>query len=315
MIDPIGRSVTYLRLAVTERCNLHCRYCTPGGGECDEMTPGEILKIVRAAAALGIVKIRLTGGEPTLRRDLVDLVREVRAVPGIEQLALTTNGLLLDRLAAPLAAAGIDRLNLSIDTLRADRFRQLTRGGELGRALAGLDAARAAGLGPIKVNCVVMRDVNEDEVGDFAAFALEHSLEVRFIEYMPTDATSVGRWHMPTSALQEQLLANYDANPLPQERNGGPATVYALDEQGARVGFIHAVSNPFCDRCNRLRITASGKVRSCLLSGGDVDLLAALRSGGDSEDLQALLVEAAALKPATYELHARDSLDMRRVGG
>jgi len=315
MIDRFGRSVTYLRVSVTDRCNLRCTYCTLPTAARGLLTTDEIVRIVRVAASLGIVKIRLTGGEPTLRADLVEVTRRTAGVEGIREVVMTTNGLRLRPLARDLREAGLRGVNVSLDSLRPERFRTLTGGGSLETVLDGLAAAREAGIEKVKVNAVVVGGMNDDEVGDFARFAAETGVEVRFIEYMPTARGEQRGWTVPYAILLERLREAFPVTPIPSPADGGPAERYRLSGTDGVVGFIHAMSNPFCDRCNRLRVTPEGRIRSCLLTGGDVDLAEAMRSGAGDETLADLFRRAGDIKPAVYELHQLDEMEMRRIGG
>jgi cyclic pyranopterin phosphate synthase len=315
VIDRFGRSVTYLRISVTDRCNLRCTYCTLPTAARGLLSTDEIVRIVRVAASLGIVKIRLTGGEPTLRADLADLTRRAAAVEGIREVVMTTNGLRLRPLARALRDAGLRGVNVSLDSLQPGRFRELTGGGSLEAVLDGLAAAREAGLPKVKVNAVVVGGMNDGEVVDFARFSAENGVEVRFIEYMPTTRGERRGWTVPYAVLLDRLRAAFTLTPIPSPAEGGPAERFRLEGSEGVVGFIHAMSNPFCDRCNRLRVTPEGKIRSCLLTGGDVDLALAMRSGVDDAGLAEIFRRAGDLKPAVYELHRLDEMEMRRIGG
>lgn len=318
MIDRFGRRVTYLRVSLTNRCQLDCSYCTLQDEPAEVMTPVEIERILRVAASrLGFRKVRLTGGEPTLRRDLPDIVARVKAIPGIREVALTTNGMLLERRAVELAAAGLGTVNVSLDSLRPDRFRELTGGGDVQQVVAGIRAAREAGMANVKVNVVLLGGTNDDELNDFVDFAAAEDVEVRFIEHMPMDGERVGRWHVDPRQLIRSLAAEREVEPLPARRDGGPAERFRIGT--ARIGFIHAMSNPFCDRCNRLRITSEGTIRSCLLSGGEVDLKGAIRDGRSEAEIddaiEALIRQAADAKPPIYDLHKGGAIPMRSIGG
>jgi cyclic pyranopterin phosphate synthase len=315
MIDRLGRSVTYLRVSVTDRCNFRCTYCTLPASPRGLMTVDEIVRLVGVAASLGIVKIRLTGGEPTVRPEIVEITRRTAAVPGIGQVVMTTNGSRLRGLASDLRAAGLSGLNVSLDSLDPARFRVLTHGGEVGPVLEGIEAARTAGFDRLKVNAVVVGGMNDGEVFDFADFAARVGVEARFIEYMPTRRGEARGWTVPYTVLLDRLRERFTLTPIPALADGGPAERFRIEETGAVVGFIHAMSNPFCERCNRLRITPDGRIRSCLLTGGEVDFLAAMRAGESDEHLAGLFRRAGDLKPAVYELHRLDELDMRAVGG
>jgi cyclic pyranopterin phosphate synthase len=318
MMDRFGRRVTYLRVSLTNRCQLHCSYCTLPEEPSSVMRPDEVQRIIEVASRrLGFRKVRLTGGEPTLRRDLPEVVRALVDLPGIREVALTTNGMLLERRAAELKAAGLRTINVSIDSLDPERFKQLTGGGDLPTVLAGLRAAREVGIERRKVNCVLLGGVNDTEIEAFLALSEAEGVEVRFIEHMPMDEQRLGDWRIEPRQVLERLARGRELKPLASSQDGGPAERFAVG--AAVVGFIHAMSNPFCDRCNRLRITAEGKIRSCLLSGGEVDLLGALRGGGSDAEIEAQLValfeQAADAKPPIYDHLAGGAIKMRAIGG
>jgi cyclic pyranopterin phosphate synthase len=349
-------AVRVLRVSLTDRCNFRCVYCMPAEGvewlpKAHLLSFEEIIEVARAAAEIhGIRRFKLTGGEPTVRRDLVDLVGMLlRSVPGIEDLSMTTNGALLDELALPLREAGLDRVTVSIDSLDPARFRRITRTGDLAAVLRGLDRAEAVGFDGLKVNCVTMRGVNDDEVAGFARLTLTRRLTVRFIEYMPLgDAALIAAPATPRavddseigpaggcgaqdrgadafiseSEVRDRIEA--ELGPLePVERSTepgvGPANVYRLAQGGAvgRIGFISAMSAPFCATCNRLRLTATGVLRSCLFEGGEVDLKPLLRSAGTQprrrERLAEAMVECVRLKPDVHSRHGNEQ--MSRIGG
>ena len=317
MMDRYGRRVTYLRVSLTNRCQLTCSYCTLQDEPASVMQPDEVETLIEVAARrLGFRKIRLTGGEPTLRKDLPEVVRRLVAIEGIREVALTTNGMLLETRAAALADAGLRTVNVSLDSLVPERFAELT-GGDLATVLRGLTAAREAGIERRKVNCVLLGGHNEDEIEAFVELAQREDLEVRFIEHMPMDESRLGRFRVDPRDVLARLAGSRGLEPLPTQADGGPAERFRVG--GARIGFIHAMSNPFCDRCNRLRVTAEGRIRSCLLSGGEVDLLAAMRSGRSPGDVEERLVElvqqAADAKPPIYDLQRDGSIAMRAIGG
>lgn len=347
-------AVRVLRVSVTDRCNFRCVYCMPEDGVRwlpleQILSFEEIRDVVRAAVEVhGIRRFKLTGGEPTVRHGLVDLVAMLRRVPGVEDLSLTTNGMRLVDLAAPLRECGLDRVTVSIDSLRPDRFRQITRTGELTTVLAGLDRCEAAGFPSLKINCVTMRGTNDDEVADFARLSLARPLTVRFIEYMPLgdvalmhetvqrgiDASEIGpaggcgAQDRGADALVPEAEARRnierELGPLvPIDRSTepgvGPASVYRLARGNprGRIGFISAMSAPFCATCNRLRLTADGVLRSCLFEGGEVEIRGVLRSVSDPHPRRAALARAMTdcvrLKP---DLHSRrGNQQMSRIGG
>lgn len=349
-IDPFGRAIRYLRVSLTDRCNLRCVYCMPEEGVPHQdrerlLTYEEITRIVRVAAELGVIRIRLTGGEPTVRQDLTTLVRWVSEVPGITDLSLTTNAVLLDRLAQPLADAGLRRINVSIDSLMPDRFFKITRFGRLSDVLRGLDAARDAGLSPIKLNVVVMRGVNDDEIADFARLTLENPWVVRFIELMPIGPKVEAAWNraalleetggargcamgdtgflhgglfISLADIRRRVESVAPLTPSEDVDGGGPAHYWTLPGALGRVGFISQVSHDMCPRCNRLRLTPDGKLRPCLLNEGETDLLRPLRGGATDADLRDLFLHSIKNKPERHRLEEnfipRDRF-MSQIGG
>lgn len=318
MRDQYGREIRDLRISLTDRCNLRCVYCMPEEmvfkPRAELLTDDEIMRVVRAAAELGVRKIRLTGGEPTVRPNLVALVREIAAVPGIDDLAMTTNGVLLSRLAQPLAEAGLRRINVSLDSLDADRFHRITRWGTLDDVLEGLDAARATGLHPIKLNAVVVRGYNEGEVAELARLSLEHDWEIRFIEMMPFGSVAGFQRsaHVPSRETMDRIEAAL--GPLvPLDTSGyDPARTYRLAGARGTLGFISPVSMPFCAQCGRLRLTAEGRLRLCLLRDDEADLRTPLRAGATHEALKELFRAAAYRKPWGHGL-AQNIIPQARV--
>jgi cyclic pyranopterin phosphate synthase len=324
--DEFGRAISYLRVSVTDRCNLRCVYCMPAegvpkGAHADMLRYEELALVVRAAAELGISKVRLTGGEPLARLGLAEFVAMVAAIPGIDDIAMTTNGTLLARHAASLAAAGLHRVNISLDTLRADRFAQITRRGRLDDVYAGIETAQTAGLAPIKFNMVVVRGLNDDEVGDMARQTLTHGWHVRFIELMPIGANVswAGDGVVPIPEIRAHIEAEVGAlEPVHGPTGNGPARYYQLAGSEGTIGFISALSNHFCATCNRLRLTADGRLRPCLLSDEEIDLRDALRAGAGLQGMKALLAQAIRSKPERHRLAeavlARDRT-MAEIGG
>lgn len=326
--DRFGRQITYLRISVTDRCNLRCVYCMPPEGvphigHDDVLRYEEILQVVELAARYGVREVRLTGGEPLVRTDLPELVRMIAAVPGIEDISLTTNGLLLDRLAEPLAQAGLKRINVSLDTLRPERFTKITRGGSFERTWAGILKAEALGLKPIKLNVVMMRGVNDDELADMAFLTRDRDWHVRFIELMPIQNQAAWGDGLPLPEETYLPIAEMVARLEPlgleacghEEVGSGPAQEYRLRGARGKVGFISPVSEPFCEQCNRLRLTADGNLRPCLLHNIEVPIRDALRRG---EDLLPYLQQAITLKPLAHELeqqHSPSGRCMRQIGG
>lgn len=303
-LDAYHRRIDYLRISLTDRCNLRCVYCMPAVGmqfmpRPEMLTTDELLLVVRAAAAAGFRKIRLTGGEPTLRPDLIDLVREIKAIPGIEHITMTTNALRLKKLAQPLKDAGLDRVNISIDTLDPQKFRQITRGGRLEQVWEAIEEADRVGLHPIKLNAVVIRGLNDEEVPQLAALTMRFPWEMRFIEVMPL--TGVANVAQDGVVKSEELIAMLEAAYGKLEYIGAaasdPARRYRLPGARGKLGFISAVSDPFCATCNRMRLTADGRLHLCLLRDDEVDLRAAIRAGATQDEIEQLVRHAVAIKP------------------
>ncbi len=307
LVDTLGRVHTYLRVSVTDRCNYRCVYCLPEDGMTwlprdDLLSYEEIGRIVGIFAAMGVKKIRITGGEPTIRSDIDRLVAAVASVPGIDDVAMTTNAHHLERLADRLASAGLRRINVSIDTLRSDRFAALTRGGRLDRVLAGMVAARRAGIAPIKLNAVLLRGENDDEACDLVEFAARHAdtTELRFIEYMPFEA----RWHetVPAREVRDRLAARWRLEPEGREGpTAGPARNWRIPELGLRVGFISPLSEHFCATCNRLRLQADGHLRTCLAHEDTPSLRDLLRGGASDAALTQAVRDMVMGKPVGHD--------------
>jgi len=302
--DIYGRRLHYLRISLTDVCNLRCVYCMPEDTRFrprhELMSDEELLTIVRMMAGLGIDKIRLTGGEPTVRPNIVELVRAMAHTPGIRDIAMTTNAILLAQLAEPLARAGLQRVNISLDTLDPVKFRQITRWGDLDTVWAGVEAAEAAGLRPIKLNVVVTRGFNDDEVVEMARLSLLHPWQIRFIELMPfASEADFARSSVVTSNETKQHIQEVlgPLQPIPGYDGRDPAAPFRLAGAPGSLGFISTISEPFCAGCNRLRLTADGKLRLCLLRDGEFDVLGRLREDVDPETLKQQILEAAFHKP------------------
>ena len=318
-LDQFGRRIHYLRISLTDHCNLRCVYCMP-----DDMTfrPGsellqddEILRLVRIFTQVGFDKFRLTGGEPTVRAHVVDLVREIAHTPGVRILTMTSNGTLFKRLAQPLADAGLQRVNFSLDTLNPEKFRRLTRRGSLEDVWAGIQAAEAAGLTPIKVNAVVVRDDNEEDLIDLARLTLNHAWQVRFIEMMPFAGITSFQLNnsVQEAAMRYQIQAAL--GPLDELNDGeldGEARIYRLRNAPGTIGFISTLSRPFCASCSRARLTADGWLRMCLLRDLEVDLLTPLRAGATDEELRCMIIDAVWQKPWGHRLE-EDAIPLNRL--
>jgi cyclic pyranopterin phosphate synthase len=314
--DGFQRGISYLRVSVTDRCNLRCIYCMPPEGvplvsHQDILSFEEILLVVRAAVETGMDKIRITGGEPLVRAGIVELVRMISAVEGIRDISMTTNGILLDKYAAKLAEAGLQRINISLDTLRPDRFRQITRTGDLADALRGLESARKAGLNPVKINVVPMQGVNDDEIRDFARMTLEEGWHVRFIELMPLNGVA---GLVPSDVLRREIETLGTLEPHYGIAGNGAAKYFRLPGAAGTVGFIEPVSEPFCSRCNRLRLSASGSLLPCLFSIEGIDVRTPIRSGATPADVKRLLEDAIAAKPEMHRLSDGCAVNTRMSG-
>jgi cyclic pyranopterin phosphate synthase len=311
LTDSFGRVHDNLRISVTDRCNIRCFYCMPETPVAYEKRPEilsfeEIERFARIAVGLGISKVRVTGGEPLVRRDLPVLIRRLAAIPGVSDLALTTNGVLLRELAAPLYQAGLRRLNVHLDTLDRERFAQITRRDELDRVLEGLEAARRAGFA-IKLNAVAVKNLVEPDIVPLARFAREHGFEVRYIEFMPLDAQ--GLWDRSKVLLADRIIEMLSSEispllPVPDPDPRAPASEYNYADGGGRVGFIASVSRPFCLNCNRIRLTADGKLRYCLFALEEDDVKALLRSGAPDQEIAALVRRNVAGKWQGHEINS-----------
>jgi cyclic pyranopterin phosphate synthase len=325
LVDTFGRRHTDLRISVTDRCNLRCTYCMPAEAifrpREELLAYEEIARVAAVAAGLGVRTTRLTGGEPLLRCDLAALVRLLVAVPGIDEVAVTTNGLLLAEQADDLAAAGLRRLNVSLDSLREDVFERIARRRGLDRVLAGLAAARRAGFREIRINAVSIRGLTEDEIVPLARFCRREGFHLRFIEFMPLDAEEAWDRSRVLSGADVRAILEREIGPLVADAAGDPGQP-AVDYRwadGGRVGFINPVSHPFCDRCDRLRLTADGQFRNCLFSTTEWDVKAILRGGGSDEEIAALLRQCVAAKKAAHGIDtpafARPARAMYQIGG
>ncbi|GAB4388680.1 MAG: GTP 3',8-cyclase MoaA [Thermodesulfovibrionales bacterium] len=323
LTDPYKRRIDYLRVSVTDRCDLRCAYCTPRGRAgrrareaAAPLTAGEIARFVRVALGHGLRQVRLTGGEPLLREDLLAVVSSLKAL-GVRDLSLTTNGIRLAAMARELKAAGLDRVNISLDTMDAGKYRSLTGGGDIRRVWEAIDASSAAGLWPVKLNVVPLRGINEDELQSFAALTLERDFHIRFIELMPVRGAPLnGKGFLPTAETMERISSLGRLVRLPF-KGGGPSRNYRLEGAPGMIGFISPVSDHFCRHCNRLRLTWTGKLRPCLFSDLEVDIASAMRAGAPDSQVEALLLEAVASKPRGHGLAAfpRDLAPMSQIGG
>ena len=308
LIDPFNRKIEYIRLSVTDKCNLRCFYCMPEHFKSFEqpehwLTFDEIERVISAFAELGVGKVRITGGEPLVRKNLPDLARRLASHPDIHDLSLSTNASLLAKHAQDLSDAGVSRINVSLDTLKADRFKQITKG-ELQPVMDGLMAAKKAGLSPIKINMVAMKGVNDDEFEDMVDFCLEHDFTLRFIETMPVGETGVSasEHYLNLQHVKQQLSERYDLIPgvMP---GGGPARYVQLNNTDLRIGFITPISQHFCETCNRVRLSVDGTLYLCLGQEHKFELRPLLRQGISDDNLKNAIIEAIAIKPEKHEFN------------
>jgi cyclic pyranopterin phosphate synthase len=323
--DAYGRQMSYLRISLTDRCNFRCVYCMPAIGmkfqpREELLTDEELLRVVGLCAKAGFTKLRLTGGEPTIRPHLVDLIREMKAFPGIEEISMTTNALLLSRMADDLKAAGLDRINVSFDTLDPVKFKEMTRGGRLDLVWAGLEAADRVGLKPIKINSVVVKDQNDEEVADLAALTLERDWQMRFLEIMPMEGvgTVYDEGLVTTAETQARIEARFGPLEPIETPPGDPARVWKIKGAVGTVGFISPISAPFCANCNRVRLTADGKLRLCLLRNDEIEFRDLIRAGADDEALERLLRQGIWRKPWGHGIAEGDrniGRGMSQIGG
>lgn len=326
MMDCYGREIDYLRVSVTDRCNLRCRYCMPEKGvqNCGHdgvMSFEQIVRLIGVAVASGVRKVRFTGGEPLVRKDIVDLIGAVSRFPGLQDIAITTNGVLFTDMAEQLQQAGLKRVNFSLDSLLDDKFRYITRHGCLKDVLCALDKAQTIGMGPIKINMVVMKGINDDEILSFVKLAAEQSLHVRFIEFMPVgDLPFYQEDHfVGMDMIKRTIQSQYTLVEGVPVRGSGPAKVYQIAGGSGSIGFISAMSSHFCGECNRLRMTADGKLRSCLFDKGEINVKLAIENGASDARLTALFKQAIRNKPARHHMEdgwGNDNLrKMYQIGG
>jgi GTP 3',8-cyclase len=334
IIDSCSRPINYLRISVTDRCNLRCVYCQPAEGiqlmqHDDILTYEEIVRITKAAAELGITKVRLTGGEPLVRLNVTALINDISKIKGIDDISLTTNGVLLKGYAEDLKKAGLKRVNVSLDTLKPSKFKKITRMGKFKQVIDGIEAAREAGLVPVKINVVAMRGVNDDEILDFARLSMKEGWNIRFIELMPfnggnpPEEHNIGQGGQPqqfvsVGEIKEKIEKLGHLEPVSGITGAGPAKYFRLDGAKGTLGFISPISDHFCFSCNRLRLTADGKLRPCLLSDREIDLKALLRGGATIDQIKGKIVEAIKSKPRGHDLakgKKPENRSMSQVGG
>ncbi len=327
LYDPHKRLIDYLRISVTDRCNLSCFYCKPRAGM--EMLPHreilsyeEILRLVALAVPLGISRVRVTGGEPLVRRGIVDFIASLHGIEGIEDISVTTNGVLLEKMVDGLIQAGKPRLNISLDSLDAHKFRKITGSDNFDRVWRGINRAEELGFFPLKINMVPVRGMNDGEAADFARLTLDRRLHVRFIEYMPLGADH--RWHkedcVPTAEIREVIEREVGPlKPFVSGNSAGPSDNYQLPAASGVIGFISPITRHFCGSCRRLRLTADGKIRPCLLSDTEIDVKSPLRGGCDNVELERLLRLALEIKPDRHYIDEQGpgcfQRTMSRIGG
>jgi cyclic pyranopterin phosphate synthase len=327
-LDGFGRTIDYLRISVIDHCNLRCVYCMPLSGlkfsrSDDLLSPAEIESVARAAVAVGFRRVRLTGGEPTLRPDLLEIVARLGRLSGLRDIAMTTNGILLPRLAQPLVRAGLRRVNIHIDTLHPGRLQRIMRFGTVEEIWAGIQAAEAAGLRPIKINVVVTRGYNDEDVVDLARLTLERDWHVRFIELMPLGGGECARLAVSNYVSNKDTYGRIEAalgamTMLPDQHPADESLNYRLPNARGVVGLISPVSQPYCGNCNRMRLTADGRFHLCLLNDDELDLRGALRNGGGAPAIESILLRAVAAKPTGHHLErgvSTEDRSMYQLGG
>jgi cyclic pyranopterin phosphate synthase len=333
LIDNFGREISYLRVSITDRCNYRCIYCKPE--EQFEFIPHEeilryeeIVEIIEESVNLGVTKVRITGGEPLARKGVVDFIKKLREIKKLEDISLTTNGFFLSEYAEKLKDAGLNRVNISLDSLQEEKYKRITRGGSLEKALKGIDSALKAGLLPIKINTVLIRGINDDEVEDFVRLTLGRPLNIRFIEFMPSGEVLKDNYRdkfISVLEIKESLAEKYSFKPIDINSGNGPAKYYQIKGGQGTIGFITALSQHFCKTCNRIRLTSEGKLRPCLFSNMEVDIKQAIRNAKTddkiirSKIIRNNIVEAISIKTEGHKLNEkfsnRDSFKMSKIGG
>ncbi|WP_088188090.1 GTP 3',8-cyclase MoaA [Desulfosporosinus sp. FKA] len=317
MQDQFQRQIDYLRISITDRCNLRCKYCMPSQGvpwmpHEDILSFEEILRLMRLSTQLGFHRFRITGGEPLVRRGIIDFLRKAAQIPGIDDLMLTTNGILLSEAAFDLKAAGVRRVNISLDTMNPERFAEITRGGDVSKVIQGIFRSLEAGLKPVKVNVVVVRDFNTQELPTFLTLAKQYPIHIRFIELMPIGSSSERRSDFVPIQEMKELLGLKQYVPAKEILGGGPAEYFQLRDYKGNVGFISALSRHFCSTCNRIRLTPDGKLRPCLHNKLEIDLREALRNGSTDQELLDIFAQAVWCKPAEHHMN-EEALQGQRI--
>ncbi|MGA2525526.1 MAG: GTP 3',8-cyclase MoaA [Smithellaceae bacterium] len=330
MRDKFEREINYLRVSITDRCNLHCSYCRPKEGislkgHDDILRYEEIIRIVSVAVKMGLIKVRLTGGEPLVRRGFIEFIAALKGINGLQDISLTTNGILLEEFAQDIFSAGIRRINVSLDSLNKGKYFRVTNGGDLEAVLRGITKAEEIGFSPIKINTVAIKGFNDDEVLEFAQLALNKPFQVRFIELMPVGQakSEYNNDYLPATQLMQEINSRYKLEKITGKRNrsDGPATIFRIKGGRGEIGFINPISDHFCATCNRLRLTADGKLRSCLLNENEIDLKKALRENCSDAELEGYIREAVLLKPKQHDLACTEThlkkchRNMSAIGG
>jgi cyclic pyranopterin phosphate synthase len=312
LTDRFRRRIDYMRISVTDRCNLRCIYCMPPEGlspieHREILRYEEIVRVMKVAARVGVRKVRITGGEPLVRKNIPHLIQLIRGIDGISDLSLTTNGALLEEYAEELAAAGLGRVNISLDSLKPERYREITRGGDIEAVFRGIEAARKAGLLPVKINIVPIRGLNDDEIIDFARMTLHFPYQVRFIEFMPIGRQYLWKHEnfMSVAEIRSVIERTGRLNPA-KLRKSGPARYFKFDGAAGVIGFISPLSNHFCGECSRLRLTADGKLRPCLFSETEIDLKPALRSDAPDYEIERLIRLSIEVKPEGHNINLKE---------
>jgi cyclic pyranopterin phosphate synthase len=317
LVDMFSRTISYLRLSLTDRCNLKCMYCVTEEEQSGCLTKlrhnellsyEELLRVVRVAVGMGISKLRLTGGEPLVRKNIMHFIDQLAELDNLHDIRITTNAVLLEQYAERLVAAGVNKINISLDTLQPDRFARITGVDCFDKVWRGIEKARSVGFSPVKLNMVVMRGINDDELADFARMSHETDLQIRFIEFMPIGASS--SWdkslYMATDEIKERIGRLGQLLPVAGGRADGPASVFRLgDDARGKLGFISPISHHFCDKCNRLRLTSEGMLRSCLLHDEETDLRSVLRRKGSDDEIRQALLTAIRNKPKGHQMEER----------
>lgn len=324
LVDRYQRHLNYLRISITDRCNLRCLYCKPDGiipklAHDDILTYEEIIRLVKLAVGLGITKVRVTGGEPLVRKGICAFLNQLSQIDGLEDLSLTTNGVLLGTYLDRIKTAGVKRLNISLDTIKPDKYAQITGRDTFKRVWEAIHRAQKLGFSPIKINVVALKGYNEDELNDMAKLSIDHPFHVRFIEYMPIGLAQARRGDLlKTIDIKERISALGALLPVARSNQDGPAERFRFADAAGEIGFISPISNHFCHSCNRLRISASGQLRSCLLSDNQFDLRRILRKGGNDKELVQMFLTSVQKKPAGHQINANGkkiSSQMSTIGG